>query len=76
MGQKITKVLRAFEADHVWINQNFNLLIKQYTNQWIAVKNKQVVASNPEIEGLLEKVANPAHACIEFITCEPLEMIL
>ena len=76
MDQQVTKELRGFEADHVWINENLGVLVKQYSDQWIAVKNQQVVASDPEIEGLLKKVANPSHTCIEFITREPLEMIL
>ncbi|KKL87164.1 hypothetical protein LCGC14_1937470, partial [marine sediment metagenome] len=46
------------------------------TDQWIGVKDCQVVTSDPELEGLLSKLPDPAHTCVEFITREPIEMVL
>jgi len=74
--EQLTNELLAFEADHLWVNENLGTLLEQYPDQWIAVKNGQVIASDPDLEGLLSKLPDPAHTCVEFITCEPLEMVL
>lgn len=76
MEDKLTNELLAFEDDHIWINKNMGILLDKYTDQWIAVKNGQVIASDPELAGLLHKLQDPAHTCVEFITREPLEMVL
>ena len=76
MNSRLTNELLAFEADHVWINENLKTLLEQYAEQWIAVKDSKVIASDPELAGLLSKLADPAHTCVEFITSESLEMVL
>lgn len=76
MKEQLTDELLAFEADHVWINQNLEALLGQYADQWVGVKNGQVIASDPELAGLLSKLPNPAHTCVEFVTREPIEMVL
>ncbi len=76
MKEQLTKELRAFEADHMWVNENLVTLLEQYPDQWIAVKNGQVIASDPDLTDLLSQLPDPAHTCIEFITREPLEMVL
>jgi len=72
----VTDELLAFEADHVWVNENLETLLEQYPDQWIAVKNGRVIASDPDLAGLLSKLPEPALTCVEFITREPLEMVL
>ena len=76
MKEPLTPELLAFEADHVWINENLSTLLVQYPDQWIAVKNGQVIASDPELTGLLSRLPDPAHTCVEFITSESLEMMV
>ncbi len=76
MNNPMTNVLLAFEADRMWINENLETLLGQYADQWIAVKNGQVLASNPDLTGLRSQLSDPAHTCVEFITREPLEMVL
>lgn len=76
MKEQLTSVLIAFEADHMWVNENMEALLEQYNDQWIAVKNGQVIASDPNLAGLLSKLPDPAHTCVEFITREPLEMVM
>jgi hypothetical protein len=76
MNEPQSRELLQFTADHVWIDQNRETLLKQYANQWVAVKDEQVIASDPELPGLLSRLSDPAHTCIEFLTREPLEMIL
>jgi hypothetical protein len=76
MNNQLVNELLAFEADHVWVNENLGMLLEQYADQWIAVKNGQVIASDLELAGLLSKLPDPAYTCVEFITREPLEMVL
>jgi len=76
MNGQLTNELFAFEDDHVWVSKNLDTLLEQYADQWIAVKNGQVVASDPDLSGLLSKLPDPSHTCVEFITRDPLEMVL
>lgn len=73
---ELTKELRAFEEDHVWIREHLELLLSKYADQWIAVRGGQVIASDPDLSSLKMKLADPARTCIEFVTREPMEMIL
>ena len=70
------KSLRAFAQDHVWVDKNRARLIEQYDGQWIAVRDRKVIANDPSVNALISKLDDPQHTCIEFITSEPLEMIL
>jgi hypothetical protein len=74
--KELTSELLAFEADHAWVNENLKTLLEEYSDQWIGVKNGQVIDSDPDLAGLLSKLTDPAHTCVEFITREPLEMVL
>ncbi|MDQ7780625.1 MAG: DUF5678 domain-containing protein [Planctomycetota bacterium] len=76
MKNQLTPQLRAFEADHAWVTENLGSLLQQYANQWVAVRDGQVIAACTELEALLTKLPDPAHTCIEFVTSEPLEMVL
>lgn len=76
MNRNLLQQLQDFETDHVWINEHLKVLLSQYADQWIAVKNGQVIASAIELTELLSQLPNPAHTCVEFITQEPLEMVL
>jgi hypothetical protein len=76
MDEQLTEKLLAFEADHLWINENLETLLEQYAEQWIAVENGKVIANDPDLAGLISKLSDPAHTCVDFITREPLEMIL
>jgi hypothetical protein len=68
--------LLRFQADHVWIDQNREKLLKRYPDQWIAVRDRQVIASDPDFDGLLAKLPDPAGTAVEFLTQEPIEMVL
>ncbi len=76
MNPRQSKELLAFAEDHVWVNRHMEVLIDRYAEQWIAVKNGQIIASAPDLTKLLSNLPDPAHTCVEFITREPLEMVL
>jgi NADPH-dependent 7-cyano-7-deazaguanine reductase QueF len=68
--------LHNFETDHVWIEENMAKILEHYNEQWIAVKNRQIFASDVDLNGLLSNLPDSAHTCVEYITREPLEMVL
>jgi hypothetical protein len=76
MREQLTDELLASEADYLWINENMDALLEKYLNQWIAVKNSRVIASDSDLDELISKLPDPNHTCVEFITDEPLGMIL
>jgi uncharacterized protein DUF5678 len=68
--------LLRFQADHVWIDQNREKLLEQYPDQWIAVQDGQVIASDPDFDGLVAKLPDPSGTAVEFLTREPIEIVL
>jgi len=76
MSSQLSKELHAFAQDHTWVSEHLESLLDKYAEQWIAVKNRRVIASDVDLMRLREKITDPAHTCIEFVTREPLEMLL
>jgi len=61
--------LLAFEANHTWVSENLEVLLEQYGAQWIAVKKGQVLATDPDLAGLLSNLPDPAHTCVLCAHC-------
>jgi len=76
MSNRLSKELYAFAEDHIWVSGHLDSLLDKYAEQWIAVKNRRVIASDIDLMLLREKLTDPAHTCIQFVTREPLEMLL
>ena len=68
--------LATFEEDHLWVHQNMESLAADYADQWIAVRDGRVIASDPDLEALRAKIEDPSHTCVEYVTREPMEMIV
>ena len=65
-----------FEEDAIWIEEHFDELYAQYPRQWIAVLNKQVIASDRDLKALRDKVAMGTPANVEFMTKDEVIEIL
>jgi len=76
MSRQWSKEIKEYAEDHKWIRDHLEVLLGKYPEQWIAVKNQEVIASDVDLMLLREKLAEPAHTCVEFVTREPLEMLL
>jgi len=76
MNSALRNKLHNFAEDHKWVIENLESLLEKYAEQWIAVKNRKVIASDVDLGRLREKIPDPAHTCVEFITREPMEMLL
>lgn len=76
MNTDLHSEIMQFQADHQWIGQNQERLQADYPDEWIAVQNGQVIAHDPDLESLLARLPDPAHTCVDFISPEPVEMVL
>ena len=75
MARAIRDEIKSFETDHLWINENWASLTREYPGKWIAVSDKRVFKSSDTLEGLLEGMEDPSHACVEFVSDDRMEMI-
>jgi len=76
MKDRVRDKLHSFESEHIWLEEHRAFLLEKYSDQWVAVRSGQVIASCPDFSELLSKLSDPAHTCIEYITRESVEMIL
>jgi len=76
MSNKISKELRAYASERIWVYKNFDDLYKKYAEQWIAVKDQRVIESDIDFFVLKDKLQDLSNTCIEFITLDPLEIII
>ncbi len=76
MNAQRTEGLLAFAEDHVWVHDHRQSLLADYAGKWVAVEGKQVVDSDADPKALRSRLRRPQDACVEFLSREPLEMIL
>ena len=74
--QMLTKV----ETDNDWLQENYAKIQEKHEKEFVAVSDKEVIASDKNIEKVIEKVKkmgkNPAFVLIEFIPKKGLILIL
>jgi hypothetical protein len=74
------QLLKTAEEDKDWVNKNYERLREKFEKQFIAVKNKEVIANDKDLEKLLEKIRStgndPAFVQIEFILEKGIVLIL
>lgn len=72
-------LIKQFEADAVWLKEHKDSLRKDYKNQFVAVKNEEVIAANPKLDAILKELENKgvdaATSVIEFISEKKIIMI-
>lgn len=76
MTESVGAQLLSFAEDHLWVHENLQHLLGQYRQQWVAVKQKRVIDSDADFDALLARLPDAPHTCIEFVTDEPLEIIV
>lgn len=71
MESVIIQLLKEREQDNEFIESCYNELIKEYSNKFIAVKNKEIIAHGSDFEKVLKQVKkkeiNPSLTVIRFI---------
>lgn len=73
MADPTNDVPSAFKANNRWICENIEKLRQQYNDQWVAVLNKAVVDSGPDLRKLVDRLKSKhstvyAEIAVEFIT--------
>jgi hypothetical protein len=61
----------SLEAQYAWMKEHVDELVRQYNDQWVAVKGRRVIASAEEIMEVLSRVPDRSETCIEFISRRP-----
>lgn len=78
MTEEEQRELIALQADALYLKKSYTDLRKQYINQYVAIKNRDVIAHHKDISMVLQKIrrkkVDPATVLIEFL--HPREMIL
>jgi hypothetical protein len=69
--EKAISFLNSKNSDNQWLLQNIDTLRRNYENQFVAIHNNQVIASNPDLNALKfsieEKNLNSKNVFIQFI---------
>ena len=68
--------LANFQKDHFWVYEHSDDLLGEYKDRWVAVQNQKIIDSDKELEFLCQRLQNSGNNYIEYITNQPLEMIL
>lgn len=80
MIEHAEKTMPVFEANHRYLRENYNNLLKQYPDQYVAVHERRVVASAHSIQEILivvDRLGIDRHfTMFEFMDTNPKPMIL
>ena len=73
-------MLNGFEKDTLWLHSNLDKLRPRFENKFVAIKDKDIIASNERIEEVInqlqKKNINPAQIVIEFVHKKGVQLIL
>jgi len=77
---KAIQLLEQRDKSNEFINENYDELIKKFSNKFIAVKDQKVIASGKDFEKVIEQIKkkglDPSLAIIRFIFKKGHEFIL
>ena len=76
MANRSAYLLQDFERDHLWTQSHRRKLLSNYRNRCVAVQNQKVIDSDKDLKVLRSRVKDPGNTFVEYVTDEPLEMIL
>ena len=68
------------EAERRFWEENYDRILERYPEQFVAVRDGEVVAAQPELEALLARLSElglgAPDVTIEFVTAEPQKLYL
>lgn len=76
MPNKAVYSLQDFQKDHLWTQAHRRELLAVYKYKWVAIHNQMVIDSDKDIKMLCSRLKDPGNTYLEYVTDEPLEMIL
>ena len=76
----IVKQMNDYRNDYLWFSQNIDELRKEHENEYVLIKNKQIISSNPDYKVMLEEAKNKGitlgNCLIEYVAATTLNLIL
>jgi hypothetical protein len=70
----------AAEREQVFWQEHYRELLQQYPDQFVAVRDGQVVAAHPDLQPLLKKLKHqgidPTHAWVHYLATDPRRLML
>jgi len=73
-------LLEKFESNGAWLNEHYNEIYEKYRNEFVAVKDRKIIAHNPDFEVLLEELKTMKmdlrEVLVEYISEKGYEIIM
>jgi len=70
----------AAEAEQDFWREHYAQLLQQYPDRFVAVRAGEVIAANPELQGLLESLTHqgiePTQVWVRFLATDPRRLML
>lgn len=76
MSTQVIQLLNEIDDDIIWFKDNFENLKKSFDNQFIAIKNGKILASDKNVENVIKtlkkKNEDPNNVIIQFVSSIPM----
>jgi len=73
-------LLEKFESNGIWLNEHYDEIYRKYRNEFVAVKDRRIIAHNSNFEDLLKELKamriDLREVLVEYISEKGYEIIM
>jgi len=73
-------LLEKFESNGMWLNEHYDEIYRKYRNEFVAVKDRRIIAHNSDFEALLKELKamriDLREVLVEYISEKGYEIIM
>jgi len=73
-------LLEKFESNSIWLNEHYDEIYRRYRNEFVAVKDRRIIAHNSDFEALLKELKamkiDLREVLVEYISEKGYEIIM
>ena len=73
-------LLEKFESNGMWLNEHYDEIYRKYRNEFVAVKDRRIIAHNSDFEDLLKELKakriDLREVLVEYISEKGYEIIM
>ena len=73
-------LLEKFESNGIWLNEHYDEIYRKYRNEFVAVKDRRIIAHNSDFEALLKELKamriDLKEVLVEYISEKGYEIIM
>ena len=73
-------LLEKFESNGIWLNEHYDEIYRRYRNEFVAVKDRRIIAHNSDFEALLKELKamkiDLREVLVEYISEKGYEIIM